>query len=66
MKFKHGEMRRWALPLVAAGLCAMLNVGAHARDANELMLKAVGTTEGVSPVIVDQTRCSFDTFAVVI
>src|SRR5262252_9496710 len=56
MKFKHGKMRRWALPLVAAGLGAMLSVGAQARDANELMLKAVGTTENVSPVIVEAIK----------
>jgi hypothetical protein len=34
MKFMHGKMHRWALPLVAAGLCAMLSVAARARDAN--------------------------------
>jgi ABC-type sugar transport system substrate-binding protein len=56
MKFVGGEIRRWALPLVAAGLCSVMGVAAQARDVNELMLKSVGTTENVSPVIVEAIK----------
>ena len=56
MKFNGGEIRRWALPLVAAGLCSVMSVAAQARDVNELMLKSVGTTENVSPVIVEAIK----------
>ena len=56
MKFNGGEIRRWALPLVAAGLCSVMGVAAQARDVNELMLKSVGTTENVSPVIVEAIK----------
>ena len=42
-----------AAPLAAAALSAFALAPAQARDARELMMKAVGTTENVSPVIVE-------------
>jgi ABC-type sugar transport system substrate-binding protein len=48
-------MRYWALPIVAAAMFA-LAPAAQARDAKELMLKSVGTTENVSPVIAEAIK----------
>ena len=48
--------RFWAVPVVAAELFAFAIAPALARDANELMMKAVGTTTNVSPVIVEAIR----------
>src|SRR5580693_1864898 len=42
-----------AAPFAAAALSAFALAPAQARDAKELMMKAVGTTENVSPVIVE-------------
>jgi ribose transport system substrate-binding protein len=42
-----------AAPFAAAALSAFAFAPAQARDARELMMKAVGTTENVSPVIVE-------------
>jgi len=49
--------RMWysAVPIVAAAVLA-LTAPAEARDAKELMLKSVGTTENVSPVIVEAIK----------
>jgi ribose transport system substrate-binding protein len=56
MKLNSGKIWRWTLPFVAAGLCSIMSVGAQARNVNELMLKAVGTTENVSPVILEAIK----------
>jgi ABC-type sugar transport system substrate-binding protein len=48
-------MRYWALPIVAAAMFA-LAPPVEARDAKELMLKSVGTTENVSPVIAEAIK----------
>src|ERR1700683_5655761 len=48
-------MRYWAVPIVAAAVLAWAPPS-HARDANALLLKSVGTTENVSPVIVEAIK----------
>ena len=48
-------MRHWALPIAAAALLAW-NAPSNARDAGELMMKSVGTTENVSPVIAEAIK----------
>ena len=55
MKCDHKRMRYWAVPIVAAAMFA-LAPAAQARDAKELMLKSVGTTENVSPVIAEAIK----------
>src|SRR5271169_6971593 len=49
-------IRYLAVPIVAAIMFASAPAPSQARDANELMMKAVGTTEGVSPVIVEAIK----------
>ena len=57
MKSYFRGIRRWALPLVAAAMCcACRRAPSQARDVNELMMKSVGTTENVSPVIVEAIK----------
>ncbi len=61
MTFDITALRRGALrPLVAAvlgtALGAVMSAAVQARDANELLLKAVGTTDDVSPVIVEAIK----------
>jgi ABC-type sugar transport system substrate-binding protein len=56
MKLSMGAKRFWAVPVVAAALSVLAAIPSQARDANELLLKAVGTTEGVSPVIVEAIK----------
>ena len=56
MKRNFGATRFWALPIAAAALSAMVAAPSHARDANGLMMKAVGTTENVSPIIVEAIK----------
>jgi hypothetical protein len=53
---KPGRVR--AASLRAIALFGLMSGSSYARDANDLLLKAVGTTEGVSPVICrgGQTR----------
>ena len=46
----------WAVPAVVVELFAFAIAPAHARDANELMMKAVGTTKNVSPVIIEAIK----------
>lgn len=46
----------WAVPVLAAALWGLAAVPSQARDVNELLMKAVGTTEGVSPVIVEAIK----------
>ena len=48
--------RFWAVPVLAAALSAFAIAPSQARDANALLMKAVGTTEGVSPVIVEAIK----------
>jgi ribose transport system substrate-binding protein len=48
--------RYWAMPLVAAALSLLAASPARARDFNTLMLKAVGRTTDVSPVIVEGVK----------
>ena len=55
MKCDHKRMRYWAVPIVAAAMFAWAPP-TQARDAKELMLKSVGTTENVSPVIAEAIR----------
>jgi hypothetical protein len=43
------------VPIAAAALLAW-NAPSNARDSNELLLKSVGTTENVSPVIVEAIK----------
>src|SRR5471030_2207048 len=56
MKTKLETLRLWAAPIMAAALSALASAPAHARDANELMMKAVGATDHVSPVIVEAIK----------
>jgi ABC-type sugar transport system substrate-binding protein len=49
-------MRSWAAPIVAAGMLLSASAASYARDANELMMKAVGRTDDVSPVIVEAIK----------
>ncbi len=56
MKSYFRGIHRWALPLVAAAIVALPGTLSHARDVNELMMKSVGTTENVSPVIVEAIK----------
>jgi ABC-type sugar transport system substrate-binding protein len=51
-----GSKRLWTMPVAALALAMFAAVPSHARDANELLIKAVGTTDGVSPVIVEAIR----------
>ena len=57
MQFSIADIRRKALPLLlAATFGTALGAAAQARDFNELLLKSVGTTEDVSPVIVEAIK----------
>jgi ribose transport system substrate-binding protein len=56
MKTKLETLRLWAAPIMAAALAALASAPAHARDANDLMMKAVGATDNVSPVIVEAIK----------
>jgi len=49
-------MRYLAVPIVAAAMFASAPAPSQARDAGELLLKSVGTTENVSPVIVEAIK----------
>jgi len=51
---KPGQVR--AASLRAIALFGLMSGSSYARDANDLLLKAVGTTEGVSPVIVEAVK----------
>jgi ribose transport system substrate-binding protein len=56
MNYDLRGMRYWAVPIVAAAMLALAPAPSHARDAKELLLRSVGTTENVSPVIVEAIR----------
>ena len=56
MKYNVKRMSYWTLPIAAAAIFALTSAPAHARDAKELLLKSVGTTENVSPVIVEAIK----------
>jgi ABC-type sugar transport system substrate-binding protein len=56
MKCELKAMRSWAAPIVAAGMLLSAGTASYARDANELMMKAVGRTDNVSPVIVEAIK----------
>ena len=56
MKCDLKAMRPWAGPIVAAGMLLSAGTASYARDANELMMKAVGRTDNVSPVIVEAIK----------
>jgi ABC-type sugar transport system substrate-binding protein len=56
MKMKINVHRLWAVPVAAAALSAFAGAPSQARDVNELMMKSVGTTENVSPVIVEAIK----------
>jgi len=53
MKWHLKGIHYWATPIVAAVACALTSTSSPARDVSELMMKSVGTTENVSPVIVE-------------
>jgi len=55
MKYNVKRMS-YCLPIAAAAIFALASAPAHARDAKELLLKSVGTTENVSPVIVEAIK----------
>jgi ribose transport system substrate-binding protein len=44
------------VPVAASAMSAFAAAPCQARDANELMMKAVGTTENESPVIVEAIK----------
>jgi ribose transport system substrate-binding protein len=56
MKYELKSMRSWAGPIVAAAMLLSAGTASYARDANELMMKAVGRTDNVSPVIVEAIK----------
>ncbi len=56
MKNHVRGMRHCAVPIAAAVLSVLAPASSQGRDANELMMKAVGTTENVSPVIVEAIK----------
>jgi ribose transport system substrate-binding protein len=56
MKYSFRAMLYCAVPVAAAAAIALVPAPSYARDANELMMKAVGTTENVSPVIVEAIK----------
>jgi ribose transport system substrate-binding protein len=56
MKYNVKRMSYWTLPIAAAAIFAVTSAPGHARDAKELLLKSVGTTENVSPVIVEAIK----------
>jgi ABC-type sugar transport system substrate-binding protein len=56
MKYNVKRMSYWTLPIAAAAIFALTSAPSHARDAKELLLKSVGTTENVSPVIVEAIK----------
>jgi ABC-type sugar transport system substrate-binding protein len=56
MNYDLRGMRYWAGPMVAAAIFALAPAPSHARDAKALLLQSVGTTENVSPVIVEAIK----------
>jgi ABC-type sugar transport system substrate-binding protein len=56
MKSQFKAMRSWAVPIVTAAMLMSAGTALHARDANELMMKAVGRTDNVSPVIIEAIK----------
>jgi hypothetical protein len=56
MNVTRKTWRVWAASLGAIALSALTSGSSYARDATDLLLKAVGTTEGVSPVIVEAVK----------
>jgi ribose transport system substrate-binding protein len=55
MKMKINA-HRLAVPVAVAALSLSAAVPSHARDVGELMMKSVGATENVSPVIVEAIK----------
>jgi ribose transport system substrate-binding protein len=55
-----GMWRAWAAPCVAAALLALTAGSSQAATAEELMMKSLGTTENINPVVAE----SFKRFAV--
>ena len=56
MKVTRNRSRVRSASLGVVALSVLISGSSHARDANDLLLKAVGTTEGVSPVIVEAVK----------
>ena len=56
MNYKLWGMGYWMLPLATAAFCTLAGAPSQARDASDLMMKSVGTTEDVSPVIVEAIK----------
>lgn len=56
MKTKISLRSLCAAALATAALSAFPSVSSQARDVNELMMKSVGTTDNVSPVIVEAIK----------
>lgn len=56
MKYEPRGIRYWATPIMAAAVWALASTSSPARDVNELMMRSVGTTENVSPVIAEAIK----------
>jgi ribose transport system substrate-binding protein len=56
MRIRFSGKRYWAVPVVAAALSLLAAGPSPARDFNKLMMKAVGRTTDVSPVIVEAVK----------
>lgn len=56
MKMRFDVRRSWAIPVVVAALSLMLAGPSSARDFDKLMIKAVGRTSDVSPIIVEAVK----------
>lgn len=56
MKWQFRGIRYLAMPILAAAACALASNSSPARDINQLMMKSVGTTENVSPVLVEAIK----------
>jgi ABC-type sugar transport system substrate-binding protein len=56
MKTGIGGRRIWTAAVAGAALLGLGSAPSLARDVNQLMLKSVGTTENVSPVIVEAIK----------
>lgn len=59
MHAMSGKWRAWAAPCMAAALLALTAGSSQAATAEELMMKSLGTTENINPVVAE----SFKRFA---
>jgi len=56
MNFEIEKMHYWTAPIIGVAMLALAGMPSQARDATELMMKSVGTTENVSPVIAEAIK----------